>query len=97
MPTTQGLLSHIHNRVSRALNRLAPRVRHVEVHLADINDPKGGLDKRRVIHARLRTGDALIVEETGDEFYRAVDSAVARLKWMVSKVVDRRKHNGPRR
>jgi putative sigma-54 modulation protein len=97
MATTDGLLMHIHGRVARALNRWEPRVRRVEVHLADINGPKGGKDKRCIIQARLRAGDPLIVEETGDEFYPAIDSAIARLKRVVSRVVDRRKHNGTRR
>lgn len=97
MATTQGLLTHIHGRLGRALNRWAPRVRRVEVHLADINGHKGGRDKRCTIQARLRAGDPLIVEETGDEFYPAIDSAIARLKRVIGKVVDRRKHNGTRR
>lgn len=97
MSTTQGLLLHVQGRVARALDRWAPRVRQVEVHLADINGPRGGRDKRCTIQARLRAGSPLIVEETGDEFYPAIDSAIARLKRVIGKVVDRRKHNGTRR
>ncbi len=97
MPTTHGLMSHIHGRVARALDRWAPRVQRVEVRLADINGHRGGRDKRCTIQARLRAGSPLIVEETGDEFYPAIDLAIARLKRVVGKVVDRRKHNGTRR
>lgn len=97
VPTSAGMIQHINNRLSRAMSRFGRRVGAVEVHLADINGPRGGIDKRCSIVADVRPSRTLVVENTREEFYAAIDGAISKLKRAMSRAADRAKRNGPRR
>jgi putative sigma-54 modulation protein len=45
---TPALRDHVRRRLAFALGRLGPAVRAVQVTLADVNGPRGGVDSRAV-------------------------------------------------
>lgn len=82
---------HIERRLRLVLGRFGPRIGRVTVHLADINGPRGGLDKRCRIIARLRGGGRVIVEDTNAELTAAVHGASDRLGQSVRRQLERRR------
>ncbi len=71
--------AHIASRVEFALGRLGARVSRVRVLLADLNGPRGGIDKRcRMIAELLRAG-SVVVEHRAAGWGAAVAGAAGRL------------------
>lgn len=89
--TTEAMASHIRERLVRALARFERLIPVVEVHLTDINGPCGGIDKLCAIHVSVRRAGRIIVRECRDEFYRAIDAAIHRVKQAIARRADRRK------
>ncbi|MDZ4830354.1 MAG: HPF/RaiA family ribosome-associated protein [Phycisphaerae bacterium] len=94
--TSDAQHEYIMNKVGSASGRLEGTSCTVEVRLADVNGPKGGLDKTCSIvvtppgHATLR------IEEKAAEYYAAIDAAAATLKNSLARALERTKTNGPR-
>ncbi len=86
---TPALEVHVHERFSRALLRFAPRVREVVVRIADVNGPRGGIDKlcRATVH--LEQGGTLVAEAKGQSVGQAVALAVTRTRSRVSRSLER--------
>ena len=78
MSLSDGLRRHIGRRLTSALGGLREHVREVQVHLSDINGPRGGVDKRcRIVLKGL--GDGVVVAQgTAPNFYQAADAAAGR-------------------
>ncbi|MBI5335062.1 MAG: HPF/RaiA family ribosome-associated protein [Burkholderiales bacterium] len=77
----------IQRRASFALSRVASRLTRLELHLADINGPRGGVDKRCGVLIHLDHGPALFVERTGDELPALIDRCFASASRAVRKRV----------
>lgn len=76
---TDALREHTARRVHFHLSRFGGEVTQVLVRLADVNGPKGGVDKRCQVTVRgPRFGSATLDELSGDAF-SAVDRAVERI------------------
>lgn len=68
----------IERRVGFALSRLTQHVREVEVHLRDLNGPRGGVDKRCRVLVHFERGPAVIVEDVDSELGELIDRTIAR-------------------
>jgi putative sigma-54 modulation protein len=79
----------LERRLSFALSRFGPRVRAVSVRLVDLNGPRGGIDKKCSIEARLAPRGSVRVESTDGELPAAVDRAAARLGRAVARALER--------
>jgi ribosome-associated translation inhibitor RaiA len=77
----------IARRASFALSRLSSRIRRVEVRLADVNGPRGGIDKRCRVLLHLDRGDPMLVEEKGSDLFALIDRAMERVSRAVHKRV----------
>lgn len=66
------------NRLRFALRRLGGRVNRARLRLADINGPRGGVDKEVRIELHLSAGRSLVVRATAMEWRAAIDRALAR-------------------
>jgi ribosomal subunit interface protein len=75
---TEALDNHVQQRLGFALARAGNRLRRVDVRLSDINGPRGGVDKRCLIEARL-SGKTIVVEEVQADLYAAIDRAAGRI------------------
>ena len=71
----------VERRIEFALDRHAGAVRGVVATLSDENGPKGGKDKRCVLHVRLRTGGApVVVRALAESSVEAVSAALEHLR-----------------
>jgi ribosome-associated translation inhibitor RaiA len=69
----------IERRLLFALGRFGGRIRRVLVRLEDVNGPRGGLDKRCHIDARLAGRGTLVVEVRDVELEPAISRAAERI------------------
>ena len=76
-PVTQALRRHIERRVGMALGSCCRHVKRILVRLSDINGPRGGHDKRCQLEVLL-PGGAVVVADTRDDLYVAINRAAAR-------------------
>jgi ribosome-associated translation inhibitor RaiA len=65
--------------VAQALERFAPRVTRVEMHLNDLNGDKAGSDKRCQIEARIVGRPPISVNHVAPVMRAAIDGAVTKL------------------
>ncbi|HVJ89587.1 MAG TPA: HPF/RaiA family ribosome-associated protein [Labilithrix sp.] len=89
VPISLALRDHVTRRVDFAIRRFAHRVERVVVRITDLNGPKGGLDKRCRIVARLSPARSVVVEATDADAYVAVSQAAIRLDERVSRALAR--------
>jgi hypothetical protein len=73
-----------------ALGRFSPRIRRVAVYLVDLNGPKGGVDKRCRLVARLLRSRVVTVEDRDGELTALIDRAADRLGRCVRRELERR-------
>lgn len=84
-----GLRDYVERRGQFALTRLSDRISRVEVHLSDINGPRGGLDKHAKVCVRLNGAPDAIVEDTDGDIRLLVDRALSRAGRLVAKRIER--------
>lgn len=82
---------HIERRLLFALGRFSPRIQRVAVYLADLNGPKGGVDKRCRLVARLLRSGVVTVEDQDAELTVLIDRAAQRLARTVQRKLERRR------
>jgi len=72
-----------------ALGRFGQRVRRVTLGLADLNGPRGGVDKRCRVSVALEPRGGVFIEEDSADVFAAVDGAVERLARSVERKLGR--------
>jgi hypothetical protein len=84
------LAAHAKSVVEGALSRFSDRITRVEVHLSDVNGPKGGRDgKRCVMEARLDGRQPTAVTNQAATLAQAVDGAAGKLKRSLESTLGR--------
>ena len=83
---SDALEQHLRNELERLDRRFGERITRIEAHFADVNGPKGGVNKQCKLEARPRGLDPLAAEHMSDDIYDAVAGAAQRLE----KVLDKR-------
>ena len=73
---TPALLERVERRVQFAVGRFDGRVTRVSVRVADVNGPRGGIDKRCRIAVRVRPAGEIVVEDTHPDLYKSLRVAV---------------------
>jgi hypothetical protein len=93
-----ALLRRVERRVRTALRRFAAHIRAVRVQLADVNGPRGGVDKECTIAIRLDAPRRLLlIEDTDSQFGVAADRAADRAGHAVARVIDANREWSARR
>ena len=89
----EKLRQYTERRVQFALGRFGPDIEHVAVRLADINGPRGGVDKacRVVVRLRARGNNRIAVDDHDGNVYVAVARAIARSGRSVARALERRR------
>ena len=77
-PLTGALEKHVQDRLRFTFSRVANRVRRVRITLSDINGPRGGVDKRCLIEARLDGLPSVVIQDLQSDLYIAIDRAAGR-------------------
>lgn len=75
---TEGLRARAECRIRFAFGAARGRVGNVVMHLADVNGPRGGRDKRCTIRASLPGTPLVVVEHREADLYVAIDRAADR-------------------
>ena len=89
---SEGLHDFITRRLHFVLGRFAPEVERVTARVADVNGPRGGMDKRCRMDVKLRGMGNVPGEACADDFEAAVAFAAERLGRGVARALERRSH-----
>lgn len=87
-PLTEALADHAERRLRFALKHATDQVQHATVRLADVNGPRGGVDKRCSIHIVLAGLPDIVTEDTEADMYAAINRAADRVGRTVLRRVD---------
>jgi ribosome-associated translation inhibitor RaiA len=88
------LRAYAERRLRFALRRFAARVHSVWVRMDDVNGPRGGVDKRCRVTARLRPSGHVHIEELDRQPWAAIDLAAGRTGRVVARAL--RRHQAQR-
>jgi ribosomal subunit interface protein len=73
---TESLRAYVYRRLQTSLGWALTR--RLAVWLSDINGPRGGRDKRCKIQISLDNGKTVVIEDTEEDMYAAIDRAADR-------------------
>jgi ribosomal subunit interface protein len=88
---TSALRRYVKKRLSNLINTRDDHVRRINVRLSDINGPHGGIDKRCHVHLIVPHLADIVIEETQDNMYSAIDRAVDRAKEVLQRRISRQR------
>ena len=88
---TDELRKAVEKIVTFAVDRYQTQVGKVSVYLADLNGPKGGVDKVCQITAKLSRGKPVLILEKGSKMLTTVNRAARRLGHRIGRNVQRQK------
>jgi ribosomal subunit interface protein len=94
IPITEQLRGHIQRRLSFALERFAGRIRKVRINVADLNGPRGGVDKRCRVAIVLIPSRTIVIEERDSNIYVAIDRIGDRAGTCIGRRLKRGKGRG---
>jgi ribosomal subunit interface protein len=88
---SDALETRVTDKLNRELQYVADRVTRVEVHLRDDNssNKSGPQDKRAVMEARPAGFDPITIDHAGEDIYKVIDEAAAKLGRAVKKHFDK--------
>ena len=92
----QTLRAQIETRVRLALGRISSRVSRVSVYLADENGPRGGVDKKCRLVAKLLPDGDLVVQGNGSDWEGLIGDTLNRLMRAVVRDLERRRSSRAR-
>lgn len=87
----ETIREHIDRRLAFALDRFEREIERIDVSLADLNGPKGGVDKQCRMVAKLRSDGTLVIEDEDMDFYTVINRAADRLGHAVQRAIERRR------
>lgn len=90
------LRAFVEQRVRLVLRRLQPLVKRARVALADVNGPRGGLDKRCQVELQTSAGTVWITSLASD-CRAALEGALSRAVRLVARLTQRRRARERRR
>ncbi len=86
-----AVIARIERRLRFALSRFADCIDRVTVRLADLNGPRGGVDKQCRIAVKLRPGGEVVIEDTATGLETAIDRGADRAQRAVARALARRR------
>ncbi len=86
---TDSIRDYTKLRMQFALHRNDKHVMRVQVRLADINGPRGGVDKRCQIDLSLAGHNDIVIEDTETNLYVAIDRASDRCARTLARKLER--------
>jgi len=89
------LREYVARRMGFAIGRFRDHIQWARVKLADVNGPRGGVDKRCVVQLRLRNRPDVIFAITEIELRAAVDRAADRVAQVLARRLERGRRPAP--
>jgi putative sigma-54 modulation protein len=93
---TRGLRGYAEHRVRLALTRFDERIMKVSLWLTDVNGPKGGKDKNCQLQITMAGKPDVVIEETRENLYLAINIAIERAGQTVVRKLDRQRTRAKR-
>lgn len=90
---TDSLKDYTTRHMQFALNRQDAMILRARVWLADINGPRGGVDKRCQIELKLTGQNNIVIEDIEADLYLAIDRACSRCMRTLSRQLARAKQH----
>ena len=94
---TAALEAYIHRRITGAFTRGPAPSDGVSVILSDINGPRGGRDKQCKLQFSVPGLGLVVIRDTQEDLYHAIDSAVHRARHAIARGLARRRALNKRR
>lgn len=91
MTPTRAMRNFVNHRATAALRPYRLDVRSATLRVHDINGPRGGNDKQRLLTITGVGGGTFVVEATGASFYTAVDQVMRRAGETLRRTVGRKR------
>ncbi len=88
---TPAIREHVKRQLSFNLANFESHTMSIDVFLRDINGPKGGADKKALIHVRLEMRQAIKVESTRSDLYAAISLAARQAKRAVRRTLSKQR------
>lgn len=95
---TQGIESrhflaeHTKKRLAYALGHAHDHIERVKVRLADINGPRGGIDKSCLLTIDIRGIEPVVVEDIQADIISAIDRAADRAGRSIIRKIEKHRH-----
>jgi putative sigma-54 modulation protein len=86
----EPLRRYAERRFRFALRRFSHHVRRLRIYVADVNGPRGGVDKQCRILLDVAPSGSLVLEETDVRLHEAMDRAADRLRRCICRDMKRR-------
>ena len=83
-------LNEVKRLLKFSLSRFEGAVTRVKIRFFDVNGPKGGIDKRCRISAKLRAGEQVVVSGEGEHYIEALGNCLERLVRSIRRKIGKR-------
>lgn len=90
-PLTRAIEAFARYRLQCALDRFQGGIDQVRVRLCDENGPRGGLDKRCLLHVDLHGRQPVLIDERDPDLYTAIGRSARRAKRQLAREFGRRR------
>jgi len=95
---TESLRAHIERKLRFALDRFTGQIRGVRVMLADLNGPRGGIDKCCQLEISLEPSSKIVMEDRAANVYVAIDRLADKAGIYIARRIERaHRHSSSRR
>lgn len=88
---SRNLHNYTERRVQAALTRFDERIMKVSLWLSDVNGPKGGTDKYCQVKIIMAGKPDVVIEDTRENLYLAINRAIERAGQTVVRKLDRQR------
>lgn len=89
LTATTTLREHLERRLAFALGRFGEEIHHVNARVADLNGPKGGIDKLVSLRVHGRRLKSLVVTDADANLFAAIDRAADRIGRAIGRTLER--------
>lgn len=80
MAVSEALEQHARECLDKVQRRFGERVTRVEIHLKDVNGPKGGMDKECLMEARPAGLQPVVASAVADDTYQVIKQSADKLE-----------------
>ncbi|MBN2369332.1 MAG: HPF/RaiA family ribosome-associated protein, partial [Vicinamibacteria bacterium] len=82
---------HVERRLRLVLGSSAANVRKAAVHLRDVNDARGGVDRKCSVRVTLSPSGLIRAEATDSDLFTALERAAGRARRSIRREIERRR------
>jgi len=86
---TDAIDTHTRQKLEHMVHSYGDKILKVTVHMSDDNGPKGGNDKHCHIHVDIKKLPTVVIEDSEENLYTAIDNACHRAERAVRKTIEK--------